>query len=141
MNNEKSMNHVEFNLRLHHPIATANILDKWFRILYNDLVEDDDVYNIKYSYQKLKHNKTTVIIVTVCFDTPMIFEELIEFMNYFIEFDNANIYTLYKVPVSIELYEDKIIYNKEVFHLQDLTIRTSRMSERLSELKYKWNQL
>ncbi len=136
------MNHVEFKLRLHHPIATPKILDRWFRLFYTDLIGDDDVYNIKYSYDKINNtkNKSCIIHVTINFDTPMDFETFIEFINYFIEFDNAKIYTLYNTQVNIELFEDTVIYNKEVFQLQDLCVRNSRMNERLSELKHIWNK-
>lgn len=136
------MNHVEFKLRLHHPIAKSNILDKWFRVFYVDLVGEDDVYNIKYSYNHVNYdkNKASIIHVTILFDTPMLFEELVEFMNYFTDFDNANVYTLYNIPVNIDLLDDMFIYNKEVFYLQDLTVRNSRINERLSELKHKWDQ-
>jgi hypothetical protein len=80
-------------------------------------------------------------MVNIEFQTPMVFEEFIEFINYFIEFENANIYTIYNTPVNIELSEDRINYNKEPFYLQDLTLRSSQTKERLSELKYSWNQL
>jgi hypothetical protein len=133
------MNHIEFKLRLHHPSATPKILNRWFRIFYLDLIGDDDIYNIKYSCEKIENSK--VIFIKLEFQTPMIFEEFIEFMQFFIEFESAEIYTIYNVPVSIELSEDRVSYNKEVFYLQDLTIRNSRMNERLSELKFSWNQI
>ena len=137
------MNQVEFTLRLHHPKATPAILDKWFRIFHTELIGEDDVYNFKHSYNNIfidPKSKSCVIHIKIEFQTPMVFEEFIEFMNYFIEFEKANIYTVYNTPVNIELFEDKILYNKEVFYLQDLTIRNSKTKERLSELKHSWNQ-
>lgn len=136
------MNHIDLTLRLHHPNATPKILSKWFRIFYNELLGEDDVYNIKYNYNNITSNNSSCIIhVNIEFNTPMVFEEFIEFINYFVEFDNANVYTIYNRPVNIELLEDKIVYNKEVFYLQDLCIRNSKTKERLSELKYSWNQI
>lgn len=132
------MNQVEFKLRLYHPKATSRILDKWFRIFYNDLVGDDDVYNISYSYEK---PKTTILFVMIQFNTPMVFDDFIEFINSFIEFENADVYTIYNHPVSIELVDDKVIYNKEEFYLQNLCVRNSQTKERLNELKLKWGQL
>jgi len=134
------MNHIQFTLKLHHPTATPKILDKWFRIFHTELLGEDDIYHIQYSYQKLDTSRSCVVHVNLDFDTPMVFEELIEFMHYFIEFENANVYTIYNVPVNIELFEDKVVYNKEVFYLQDLTLRNSKTKERLSELKRLWNQ-
>ena len=136
------MNHIDISLRLHHPKATSKILSKWFRIFYNELFADDDVYNINYNFNQISSNACSCIIhVNIEFNTPMIFEEFIEFINYFVEFENANVYTIYNIPVNIELLEDKISYNKEVFYLQDLCIRNSKTKERLSELKYSWNQI
>jgi hypothetical protein len=136
------MNHVEFTLRLHHPNATPIILDKWFRIFHSELIGEDDVYNIKHSVLETTiKSKSCILLIKIEFNTPMCFEEFIEFINYFTEFENARIYTIYNIPVNIELFEDKVIYNKEVFYLQDLVMRNSRLNERLSELKYSWNQL
>ena len=137
------MNNIGFKLRLYHPNASATILDKWFRIFYVDLVGDDDVYNIKYSYEHLKNEKTKacVLFINIEFNSPMNFDDFIEFIDCFIEFKNAEIYTLYNTPVQIELTDDKVIYNKEEFYLQDLSIINSKMKERLSELKHKWGQV
>lgn len=137
------MNHIGFKLRLYHTNATASILDKWFRIFYSDLVGDDDVYNIKYSYEPLKNekNKSCIIFINIEFNSPMNFDDFIEFINFFIEFKHAEVYTIYNTPVQIELIDDRVIYNKEEFYLQDLCIINSRTKERLSELKNKWGQV
>jgi hypothetical protein len=132
------MNCIDFILRLHHPIASHNILIQWFRIFHQELLGEDDIYQIKISPEPVEKSK--VVLIKIEFRTPMIFEEMIEFINYFIEFESSKIFTLYNQPVNIELYEDKISYNKELFYLQDLTIRNSRIKERLSELKLSWNQ-
>ncbi len=133
------MNQVELKLRLHHPSASRKILTRWFRIFYLELIGEDDVYNLTFSIEHIE--KTKAIFVKVEFQTPMIFEDFIEFMNYFVEFESANIYTIYDSQVNIELHEDKVMYNKEVFYLQDLALRNSKIKERISELKYSWNQL
>jgi hypothetical protein len=133
------MNQVELKLRLHHPSASHKILTRWFRIFYLELIGEDDVYNLKFSIETIENTKA--ILVKVEFQTPIIFEEFIEFINYFVEFESANIYTIYNTQVNIELFEDKVMYNKEVFYLQDLVLRNSKTKERLSELKHSWNQL
>jgi hypothetical protein len=136
------MNHIELTLRLHHPNANPNILNKWFCLFYNELLGEDDVYNIKYTYDKISTKSNACIIhINIDFNTPMIFEEFIEFINYFVEFENANVYTIYNTPVNIELLDDKVTYNKEPFYLQDLVMRNSKTKERLSELKHSWNQI
>ncbi len=133
------MNVVEFKIRLHHPSASHKILTRWFQIFYMELIGEDDVYHVKFSIEQIE--KTKVIIVNIYFQTPMVFEEMVEFMNYFTEFEKASIYTIYNSPVNVELLDDKIFYNKELFYLQDLTIRNSKTKERLSELKHSWNQV
>lgn len=137
------MNHVKFKLRLHHSRSSVKVLSKWFRILFFDLEEDDDVYNIKQSYETISEKekgKSTVLFVNVEFNTPMKIEDFIEFISFYTEFENTSIYTLYTVPVNIELVDDSFLYNKEVFYLQDLVFRDRKTKERLSELKYGWGQ-
>lgn len=137
------MNHVKFKLRLHHSCSPVKVLSKWFRILFIDLEEDDDVYNIKQSYETISEKekgKSSILFVNVEFNTPMKLEDFIEFISFYTEFENASIYTLYTVPVNIELVNDSFLYNKEIFYLQDLVFRDQKTKERLSELKYSWGQ-
>jgi hypothetical protein len=134
-------NKVEITIRLHHPDANEYILDRWFKVFYIDLLNDDDIYKMNYNYKKINSRPNScILLVNIVFYTPMNFEEIIEYIHCLIEFKNTEIYTIRKNIVSIELYNDEIKYNNESFFLQDLTIRNSKTNERLSELKVSWNQ-
>ena len=137
------MNHVEIILRLYHCDASPKILEKWFRVYFVDLMQEDEIYypRCNYSCNNDTKSKSCVLFVKLFFDTPLPFEELIEYINLLVEFDNSKIYTIRKNEVSLELFEDKVIYNKEEFYLNDLTIRDSRTHERLNKLKHTWNQI